>query len=105
MVSYSGRPPGQPVYRCERQNQMLGVPRCFTFGGLRIDAAVSRELLRAVERSRSRRRKRPNGDTWKLAVNNSEPWNWSCNGRLGLLPRDAQKPDNGARLSRNPRKT
>jgi len=28
---------------------MLGVPRCFTFGGLRIDAAVSRELLRAVE--------------------------------------------------------
>ena len=49
MVSYSGRPPGQPVYRCERQNQMLGVPRCFTFGGLRIDAAVSRELLRAVE--------------------------------------------------------
>jgi len=49
MVSYSGRPPGQPVYRCERQNQILGVPRCFTFGGLRIDAAVSRELLRAVE--------------------------------------------------------
>src|SRR5215469_9124483 len=49
MVIYSGRPPGQPVYRCERQNQMLGVPRCFTFGGLRIDAAVSRELLRAVE--------------------------------------------------------
>ena len=49
MVSCSGRPPGQPVYRCERQNQILGVPRCFTFGGLRIDAAVSRELLRAVE--------------------------------------------------------
>ena len=48
MVSYSGRPPGQPVCRCERQNQMLGVPRCFTFGGLRIDAAVTRELLRAV---------------------------------------------------------
>jgi hypothetical protein len=33
MVSYSGRPPGQPVYRCERPNQMLGLPRCFTFGG------------------------------------------------------------------------
>jgi excisionase family DNA binding protein len=49
MVSYSGRPPGQPVYRCERQNQMLGVPRCFTFGGLRVDAAVARELVRAVE--------------------------------------------------------
>jgi len=49
MVSYSGRPPGQPVYRCERANQMLGLPRCFTFGGLRIDAAIARELLRAVE--------------------------------------------------------
>jgi len=49
MVSYSGRPPGQPVYRCERPNQMLGLPRCFTFGGLRVDAAVGRELLRAVE--------------------------------------------------------
>ena len=28
---------------------MLGLPRCFTFGGLRIDAAVARELLRAIE--------------------------------------------------------
>jgi excisionase family DNA binding protein len=49
MVIYSGRPPGQPVYRCERSNQMLGLPRCFTFGGLRVDAAVAGELLRAVE--------------------------------------------------------
>lgn len=49
MVSYSGRPPGQPVYRCDRPNQMLGLPRCFTFGGLRVDAAIVRELLRAVE--------------------------------------------------------
>src|SRR3954454_22765183 len=49
MVSYSGRPPGQPVYRCDRPNLALGLPRCFTFGGLRVDAAVTRELLRAVE--------------------------------------------------------
>jgi DNA invertase Pin-like site-specific DNA recombinase len=48
VVSYSGRPPGQPVYRCERPNQMFGLPRCFTFGGLRVDAAVAGELLRAV---------------------------------------------------------
>ncbi|HVX79216.1 MAG TPA: recombinase family protein [Bradyrhizobium sp.] len=48
MVSYTGRPPGQPVYRCDRPNLMLGLPRCFTFGGLRIDAAVAGELLRAV---------------------------------------------------------
>ena len=49
MVSYSGRPPGQPVYRCDRPNLTLGLPRCFTFGGLRVDAAIARELLRAVE--------------------------------------------------------
>jgi DNA invertase Pin-like site-specific DNA recombinase len=49
MVSYSGRPPGQPVYRCDRLNLTLGLPRCFTFGGLRVDAAVTREVLRAVE--------------------------------------------------------
>jgi excisionase family DNA binding protein len=49
VVSYSGRPPGQPVYRCDRPNQMLGLPRCFTFGGLRVDAAIAREVLRAVE--------------------------------------------------------
>src|SRR5437868_13028882 len=48
VVSYSGRPPGQPVYRCDRPNLMLGLPRCFTFGGLRIDVAVAGELLRAV---------------------------------------------------------
>ena len=49
VVSYTGRPPGQPVYRCDRPNLMLGLPRCMTFGGSRIDAAMARELLRAVE--------------------------------------------------------
>src|SRR5215831_4609556 len=49
MGGYSGRPPGQPAYRCGRANQMLGLPRCLTFGGLRVDAAIARELLRAVE--------------------------------------------------------
>ena len=28
---------------------MLGLPRCFTFGGLRADVAMAGELLRAVE--------------------------------------------------------
>ncbi len=28
---------------------MMGLPRCMTFGGPRVDAAVARELLRAVE--------------------------------------------------------
>lgn len=49
VVSYSGRPPGQPIYRCDRPNLMLGLPRCMTFGGPRIDAAIARELLRVVE--------------------------------------------------------
>jgi len=28
-----------------RPNQMLGLLRCFTFGGLRVDAAIAGELL------------------------------------------------------------
>jgi DNA invertase Pin-like site-specific DNA recombinase len=48
-VSYSGRAPGYPVYRCNRPNIMLGDARCLTFGGARIEAAMADELLRAVE--------------------------------------------------------
>ncbi|MGH8153242.1 MAG: recombinase family protein [Rhodanobacteraceae bacterium] len=48
-VAYSGRSPGQPIYRCERPKQMFGRPRCMVFGAKRVDAAVARELLRAVE--------------------------------------------------------
>ena len=48
-VSYSGKAPGQPVYRCNQPNLMLGLPRCLTFGGARIDAAIAAQLLRALE--------------------------------------------------------
>jgi excisionase family DNA binding protein len=48
-VTYCGRPPGQPVYRCNLASQMVGSRRCLTFGGPRVEAAVVRELLRAVE--------------------------------------------------------
>lgn len=48
-VAYRGRPPAQPVYRCDRPALQLGQPRCCTFGGGRPDEAVARELLRAVE--------------------------------------------------------
>ena len=48
MVAYSGHY-SQPVYRCERPNQMLGRPRCMTFGAKRVDGAIGRELLRAIE--------------------------------------------------------
>jgi hypothetical protein len=47
-VAYCGRPPGQPVYRCERPNQQLGRPRCLSIGAKRVDAAVAAELLQAL---------------------------------------------------------
>ena len=48
-VVYSGRAPGQPVYRCELPNQMFGRQRCIIFGAKRVDAAIGRELLCALE--------------------------------------------------------
>jgi excisionase family DNA binding protein len=48
-VVYGGRGTPQPAYRCDRPNQMLGLPRCLGFGGSRVDAAVAGELLRALE--------------------------------------------------------
>lgn len=47
-VVYTGRS-SQPVYRCDRGNTALGARRCMMFGGLRVDAALARELIRAVE--------------------------------------------------------
>jgi len=47
-VVYTGRS-SQPVYRCDRGNTALGVRRCMMFGGLRVDAALAREFIRAVE--------------------------------------------------------
>jgi DNA invertase Pin-like site-specific DNA recombinase len=49
MVAYCGRSPGQPFYRCNRSSQMVELPQCLTFSSPRVDAAVARELLRAVE--------------------------------------------------------
>lgn len=48
-VAYTGNPQSRPVYRCDKPNLMMGLPRCMTFGGPKVDAAVARELLRAVE--------------------------------------------------------
>jgi excisionase family DNA binding protein len=47
-VTYTGLPPGRPVYRCDRPNLMLGLPRCLGFGGPRVDVAIAGEILRAV---------------------------------------------------------
>ncbi|MBB4277733.1 recombinase family protein [Rhizobium mongolense] len=48
-VVYAGLAPGRPVYRCDRPNLMLGLPRCLGFGGARIDAAIAEEIVRVVE--------------------------------------------------------
>jgi DNA invertase Pin-like site-specific DNA recombinase len=48
-VVYTGKAPGRPVYRCDRPNLMLGLPRCLGFGGSRVDIAVAAELLRALQ--------------------------------------------------------
>jgi hypothetical protein len=48
-VAYVGTPPGRPVYRCDRPNLALGRPRCLSFGGSRVDAAVATEIRCVVE--------------------------------------------------------
>src|SRR3977135_4499682 len=48
-LAYTGNPQSRPVYRCDKPNLMMGLPRCMTFGGPRIDSAIAKELLRAVE--------------------------------------------------------
>ena len=48
-VVYAGRPPGRPMYRCDRPNLQLGLDRCLGFGGTRVDAAIAHEILRVVE--------------------------------------------------------
>jgi DNA invertase Pin-like site-specific DNA recombinase len=46
-VVYTGRY-SLPVYRCNRGNTAIGVRRYMMFGGLRVDAAFARELIRAI---------------------------------------------------------
>lgn len=48
-VFYTGNPQSRPVYRCDKPNLMMGLPRCMTFGGPRVDAAIAKEVLRVVE--------------------------------------------------------
>ncbi len=46
-VVYAGKTP-RPVYRCDNPNLLLGEARCITFGGARVEEAVTAELLRAL---------------------------------------------------------
>ena len=48
-VTYAGRAPGNPGYRCNRRQLQLGLEPCLGFGGARVDAAIADEILRVVE--------------------------------------------------------
>jgi excisionase family DNA binding protein len=47
-IAYRGHAPRQAVYRCNSMD-LTGLARCMTFGGSRVDAAIAKELLRAVQ--------------------------------------------------------
>jgi hypothetical protein len=48
-VTYSGTRFGALRYLCQRGVLDNGEPRCIGFGGVPIDAAISREVLRVVQ--------------------------------------------------------
>jgi len=47
-IAYRGHAPRQTVYRCNSMD-LTGRARCMTFGGSRVDAAIAKELVRAVQ--------------------------------------------------------
>ena len=47
-IAYRGHAPRQSVYRCNSMD-LTGAARCMTFGGSRVDAAIAKELLCAVQ--------------------------------------------------------
>jgi hypothetical protein len=49
MVNYTGLGRAFPRYCCHRARMDNGEPSCISFGGLNVDAAVSREILRVVQ--------------------------------------------------------
>jgi DNA invertase Pin-like site-specific DNA recombinase len=49
MVNYSGHGGAIPRYCCHRGQMDNAEPSCISFGGLNVDAAVSREILRVVQ--------------------------------------------------------
>jgi DNA invertase Pin-like site-specific DNA recombinase len=49
MVWYTGRAPGVLRYSCARGMLDNGEPRCLGFGGVLVDAAMAKEILRVVQ--------------------------------------------------------
>ena len=103
-VAYAGTPPGRPVYRCDRPNLALGLPRCLGFGGSRVDAASRRRYCASSSPWRSRPRWRPSGCTGKARPNDGGSWSSISAGALRSLPgrtplrglRSRQPPDRRA---------
>jgi hypothetical protein len=52
------RPPGQPVYRCERPNQMLGLPRCLPSSAARSGHRIAAQPATRVRHASPARRAR-----------------------------------------------
>lgn len=48
-VHYFGKPRQELRYQCINGHINQGVPRCISFGGVRVDEAVSEEILRVVQ--------------------------------------------------------
>lgn len=80
-VAYTGNPQSRPVYRCDKPNLMMGLPRCMTFGGPRVDSAIASELLRAVEPMAMKARSGQNECIRNKRKANREFWISNCSRR------------------------
>jgi excisionase family DNA binding protein len=108
-ITYAGRGMSRPVYRCDRPNQMLGLPRCLGFGGSRVDAAVAAELLRAlqpmaIEAAREAERLTMEAETERLRIFELELQQARYEASLAERRYAACDPDNrliAAQLERN----
>lgn len=80
-VAYTGNPQSRPVYRCDKPNLMMGLPRCMTFGGPRIDSAIAGSCSGPWSQWRSKPHSRRNGCIGINRKNNGRSWIWNCGRR------------------------
>jgi DNA invertase Pin-like site-specific DNA recombinase len=93
-VVYSGRGPGQPVYRCELPNQMLGRTRCIIFGASAWIVSSHASSCALWNRWRLRRHLKPSAGIWNYKASDDASWSWNCSRRTTRLrlPSDATRP-------------
>ncbi len=77
-VAYTGNPQSRPVYRCDKPNLMMGLPRCMTFGGPRVDAAIAGSYCWRWNQWRSMPRSRRSGCTGNNRKTSSVSGTWKC---------------------------